>query len=204
MRTQEQRIQKLEKQARQSRLLALSMGLGLVATLALGARGDTAAPNLKANSLTIVDEQGREFVRIGRIASNGGSRGAVQLMNGKGKMLANLYESSAGGCELWLSNGDTVAASLGTTKSGGGMLRLGRNVDKNEAVSLLADSRDTGKIRLQERDGNTIFLLEGDDDRDGRLRVATKKGNTRTELWATTEGGFFRVHNTDGTSRKLR
>jgi hypothetical protein len=173
----ETRIEMLERSARVHQLLTgamLLLACGAVVLTQRRVRGD----DLEARELSIVDDEGKKRVRIGRLAEAGYG---LTLSDGSGRARALFQLQSDGSPRLSFGNpsGQSLA-ELAVFQSAPRLLFA--NDDGVEFFSLTLEMDGSSRMSLVEQNGRSRIILGASGDGSPGLVLVDRYGRALAEL----------------------
>lgn len=201
----ESRLQYLEKQVRQNKMFNLILIGALVLSALFGFRQQQNLEHLKVKSLTVMNENGREFFKVEGDENLGGSMelkdmygytkvqakamsgGSINLYDNLGNHTIWLTQMKSGGGYVGVKNKlDQEVCAMGTESSGTGYFRVNDNHGNSRIYNAV--SSDGGYTHLKNNSGRVVLALFSDSKNSGGINTFNFN-NSNTAYFGTSEEG---------------
>ncbi len=169
------RLEHLEKRGARWRWTSIACGLALAATVAAYAKSKDVAPNvIRASTFVVVNEAGREVIRIGSNPKEGG-QGLIEILDKTGKPRARMgLTDSESSFHMLIGRDTRDLLILDAPVEGGVGMRLRNN--KNDSGLLLTTSPEgIGAMGFMAPGGKLV--LDVGADSDGACRLIIRDGD---------------------------
>ena len=194
--TLEQRMDRLERQVRWHRKIALVLVMAVAAALSMGQTNDF--EYIICRGLTVVNEKGDRVAALKSwklggvlyiygvngysttiIAQNDGGDGFLETSSSSGKELVKLSSGKGGGILETFSSSGKKIVDLGTTTSGDGILTTYSSSGK-KPVKLGAHKDVGGALSVFNKTGEAVCTMHPEDYGNGVIGAWNRKGKGRT------------------------
>lgn len=215
----EQRVQKLEKNLRNYRII---FGTGIIAIctftlMSSGTKNQFVPDRIQAKSFQVVDDNGKVIALLGEDKGNG----SLTTYNARGRKLVDLFtsEGGAGGINTFDDDGDVIF-KVTRTKSGGAYMGM-FNSEAKEIVEFGVTEGESGYFKVNDKygdklawityteDGGGYFALLNNNketirlstpDAGGRIGISNKKGNRNVYIGTQdNQDGNITISNASGS-----
>ncbi len=191
----EQRVQKLEKNLRNYRII---FGIGIcaicaVSLMASGTKNQFVPDKIQAKSFQVVNNNGKVIAELGEDKGNG----SLTTYNTSGQKLVDLFtsEGGAGGINTFDDDGD-VLFKVTRTSSGGAYMGM-FNSDAKEIVEFGVTEGESGYFKVNDKYGDKLAWITYTEDGGGYFALLNNNKET-IRLSTPNVGGRIGLSNKKG------
>ncbi|MEO7923188.1 MAG: hypothetical protein ABIR30_05875 [Chitinophagaceae bacterium] len=190
----ESRLQLVEKQMRKSkRLNILLLGGILLATLN-GFREKQVLEDLKVNSISIVDDNGKVYAKMAR----GESGGWLNLFNNSGTSVAGIYTNTDGTGGSWFGNSAGYVRRRIMVDADGGADYIFNKYGKS-AITLYNDNNGYGQIKSYDHNEKQLTFIGGSSDGGGGISLSNS--NNKFTAYLGGSNGMLKLYDYYGVNK---
>ena len=174
MLTVEQRLEKLERQAKRYRMALVLLTAALCGMLSLAATDDNRVHDvLKARRLEVVNAAGDLVV----VMTSDEAGGVLGINNNAGQLMAIMTSDKDGGKLVINNNAGQPMAGMGSDEAGGRLLVWN---NAGQPMVGMVSGEDGGSLSVLNNAGGAVVQAHADDYGHGYIGVFDRKGKGRT------------------------